>query len=654
MKDSTRRFYPATSVSQGKYWAVPVFAVYLIISLAVFYRNIDDVFRNDYWLLNVVFIRSWENLSPASLANVAFFEMFGDIRFQPLAHLLMFFRYIIFGNEIVLYNLLNMAIHALTALYVCLLLYGLTENRRLSFLLGLVFVTLPSQFDMVIWTYHIYIILGTLLALISVFYARRYAENGSSAAVVCSYVCAGLSVLLYEPSILLPLLAPCVILAALKRSDSAISPKKLLVFVAVACAFYLLYYLAASYGLGHFKRKNLNAVAGLLKPEYLLLAFKAVFLNLAETSLLKNLGVMAVDVKSLVYVNLPNAIFKNPMNAFRIALGFFLIIQFRPRLRSAGNILIMLAAGLSYIFIISLGRVYSNDVEYVTSQPRYQYFLNAMLIVCAGLLLAPRFSTRWRGYGVIVTLFLIFSLNAQKTASAGALVADELAPLKAHYSRIKVFLKEHPSDRVFLDFIPRLNTFTMGDDIALDLLFGDKITKYTGKAGFIYDGAQFTRNLERGEPGVFLNDFTVHWSYSKSPAYVPLADIRVIGSGKAPPAVYLTKYGSYEVELKDALTGKIETYPLEATDSPASASVAVEKNGDALCLILNGKLADKKTLTSRHSGFRGDGLAFLGDYYSGLGSAFWFSGLKLKLDKAEFGCKDMSVGETVKAVKGIN
>ena len=120
---------------------------------------------------------SIDGFSLKTLKDISFFEMFGHIRFQPLGHLLIFVRYLAFGNNILLYHILNIALHVSAAFLVFLVLKAFLKDTRFPFIFGLLFITLPSQFDTVAWTYHIYIILGTMLALSTIFLVYRYVET---------------------------------------------------------------------------------------------------------------------------------------------------------------------------------------------------------------------------------------------------------------------------------------------------------------------------------------------------------------------------------------------------------------------------------------------------------------------------------------------
>ncbi len=130
--------------------AISIMAVllfYSIVAAFLFSPIVDNILRSDYWFIRVLFGNT--NWSPEGIKNVATFELLGNPRSQPLAHLLLFARYTLLGYNIAPYHILNIGLHVANGFLVFLILSRLNTRFSLSAILGLLFIVLTSQFDTV-------------------------------------------------------------------------------------------------------------------------------------------------------------------------------------------------------------------------------------------------------------------------------------------------------------------------------------------------------------------------------------------------------------------------------------------------------------------------------------------------------------------------
>lgn len=638
-------------------WAAlsAVAALYALAATAVFYPTSGDVFRSDYWLIAFLFIDSWKDFSMEALKNISLFEMFGNIRFQPFAHLLMFIRHLAFGNEVFLYHLLNIALHISVSFSVFLVLRKLTGDIRFSFIFGLLFIVLPSQFDTVVWTYHIYIVMGALFVLLAFLLSLKSAETGKLKHLWLGVTLAIFSAFLYEPAIFAPFSLFFVFLAGCQPGGEPPSWKKLLYAAGMIASAYLLYIGVTAYGLTLTKEKQNMSLSSLLTQQNIAASMKAVFVNLWESTILKNLSVSKTEVKELVYVSLPDRVFSSPSSALKLAAGLFLWSMCRVTKKHVFIITILLSVAFTYLFIISLGRMFTNDISYIMSQPRYQYFFNAIIITVAGLLLWPKYTGQGLRPAIIISLIAIFFLDAQTVMDSNNKVAMAMSPVDTYYYSIKDFIKNHPSSRIFLSSKPVQSQLNLGVDTSLEVLFDKNITYSLNAADYIYDGKAFTKNPrhQKGGGNPYLGDFTVSLDYHHHPSFVPRKNVEIIGSGKIYPRVSLTRFNSIEVEMINETTGQRDFYTLEYPYSDSfDTSLAIEKDGDELCVIHNNKLLDKVKLNSVYKNWDGDGIGLLGRYYRGLGEPVWVTGLSVQMDGAFFNCRNHQKGEVLKRLPG--
>ncbi|MBI5642582.1 MAG: hypothetical protein HY954_03800 [Deltaproteobacteria bacterium] len=623
-----------------------VFFVYAAAAAVVFYPTANNIFRGDDWLILMLF-NSIEEFSLQALKDISFFEMFGHIRFQPLAHLLIFLRYLAFGNHIILYHALNIALHVIAGFLIFLVLKAFLKDVQFSFIFGLLFITLPSQFDTVVWTYHIYIILGTMLVLFTIFLIHKYVETGKLIFILLSILFALVSVLLYEPAFLAPA-AILFIVAGLYLTKKGPLPKRNLAIIAALIFATYVFYLgitAWGYTVTHSRHKM---TLGIMATWSMFVnTLQVMAMNIWESLFIKNIGVSPyVQIKDIVYVKLPEIVYSDTVAVVKILIALFVTSLSRVVKTHRYVFFTLIIVAVSYIFIISIGRLVTNDMAYVPSQSRYQYFPNAMLVIAAALLLWHKYQQKHLKTVITFILFAFFFWNSQNVLFANNQVAGAMEPLDVHYYRLKDFFASKPEARLFIDFTPDTKgNFVMGSDMALDFLFNKKVTKFLGNATHVYDGNDIKENsMYYGSGSNYLNDFTVKWFYIRDKSRDLKHDISIIGSDKVYPKISLSQENHVKIEFEDLSTGAIDTYRLKYPAPPENitrtwigAEIIVQKHGDELSLIFNGMPYDKQRLLSIYKNWDKDGIDLLGGYYKGAAESIYVNKLHIHADTIEPG-----------------
>jgi len=625
---------------------ISILLFYAIATTLVFYPTIRNIFRQDDWLIMFLFTQT-KTLTLQSLKDIALFEMFGHMRFQPLAHFLMFIRYLLFGNNIIFYHILNILLHAFTGFLIFLTLNRLLKDAGLAFVSGMLFLTLPSHFEIVAWTYHIYIIIGTQLALLAIYLLSKYVESDKILVLASAIFFAFISVLLYEPAIIV--LGVIIIILSgfyLDKADS-LPGKKILLAAGLIFLTGLAYLGVTVYGItiADYRMK----ADMLISLELILKSVMVTFTNVWAI-FIKNIGIKPfLEIKDIVYVNVPADLLGDIRAIVKLVLAVFIISSLRVgKASKAVFVVSCVIMALSYIFIISLGRAITNDLAYVPAQARYQYFPNALLTLSFGVLIYKKYMEKhWRKI-VIVALFGFFFWNSQNSMSANKQVAKAIAPFDFHYYRLKDFFDLQPDARVFLDFKPEMGEhFALGTDIAMDILLGEKSTKFVRRATHVYDGNKFREievsGLTRDTP--HLGDFNVSWDYYRLMSHGVYKEISIVGSKKIYPKISLTPDDKIKVELQNAITGEIETftllyppppkYRLLDKDKGMHAKMNVIKKGDSLILRFNDVDFDSLVLPSTYKDWNGDGVDLFGGYYKGSGDYIRIANLRICADTTD-------------------
>jgi hypothetical protein len=634
-----------------------ILSLYSITAIVAFHPTVDTIFRSDDWIILSLF-ESIEGLTLASAKNIALFEMFGDIRFQPLAHFALFARHQLFGNNIALYHLLNIALHVLTGVSVFMLLSSLTRDSKLSFIGGLIFITLPSQFDTIIWTYHIYIIASTLAVLLALYLTVEYTRTKSLGQLAGALLLSLTSMLFYEPAIAAPAALLLIISGMYITGEANITRRDLAITVSAVAVVYAFYIGVTLYGLSLTRETHFVSFSDITTLENIFNALRVTAINLWESTFIKNIGITpGISIKDLVYLIPPKGLYTSFASLIKIELGLFLLALSIPSKKRLHIIAALGALAVSYVFIIALGRMLTNPNGYVQFQPRYQYFPNAVLLTAAGMLLLKRFQNRALRPLINTILFAMLFWNLLNVVHANNLVAATTGPLDYHYLNIKDFLRSNPSSRLRLDLTPEDNwKFYLGSDIAFDILFKERLTKFKRKATHIYDGESFKVNPDYAKAGAGreLGDFTVEWLYHRRQGTVQARPIGITGPYGIYPKISIMAGELLRVDM--VASGGLEVhsfslaYPHLTHDGPGPLPVThmiVEKDDNVLCLAYNGVLVDKIELKTGYRQWNADGLGLYGDYFRGSGEPVLIMGIELSPDTAKRGCKDKLPGAII-------
>ena len=619
--------------------AVLVFLVFLVVTGFAFHKTATHIFRDDEW----IFMSLAEGLNGFSVENfkkISLFAMFGHIRFQPLANLLLYGRYALIGTDVFITHVLNFVLHASTGFMLFAVLLRLTKNLHLSFLAGLVFLVLPAQFDIVSWTYHTYVILGTLLMLCSLYFAILNSERQRSEYAIFSIILAILSVICYEPAALAPIAAVFVMVGAYYLRLERIPEKKYFVFPAVvALAAYLVDMFIAWYGVKLTSSTHTMSLSYLTMPKGMFLGLKALVINIWESNFLKNIGIdLSVTVSNNVFLTLARPVYSDPAFFMKIAVTVLLIICLRPTKKTLILSAAFLCLALSYIYIIALGRIVTNGMYYVVTQPRYQYFPDALLLLTATIFIWPSYEKKGKKFLITAVLVFMFITNMHNILYANSRIDDGLRPSNSRYQALNEFFHSNPSAKVFVKGTSADSLF-LGQEISMELMFKGRITKYINRATHIYDGAGFSPNplYGKGRRSGSVGDFSISFSYT--PAYfAPKNEVVFIGKDNSYPRIVLTRRNSIEVGLYKPSEGVVTFEFPVPYDQEQARSVTVEKSDDFLCVYFNGIPGGTVQLQPGYAQFEGDGLDLYGDYFRTYNENIYIRNMFIQINASETGC----------------
>ena len=447
--------------------AVAGFFVFLFISLALLFRSsFHNPPRSDYWSAFYAFHQvavSEESLAWMAIVN---HDPWQDGTYRPLAHLILYAEYLLFSPDFFWNHIVNFAGYCCSLLLLYLLARRFGNPRFLAAAFITVFAFLFNHFDIVSWTFQIFIIVGFCACLAGIILYLDFLRTGRALILVPAGLLFLLGLFCYEGFALWPL--ALVVLGNGRNlfnvrhrlSRPRYQPTALL--LASVYAFYLAGFV--------FTRSVQVGTGSLPRPSavQVLISLCAPFFNLVYNGLLVNI---------YPFLTLPLYISHNV--AMRGLLGgwglpllirlvlaiggvvFVLILFFLTSMRARkqrgilviSSFLVFLYA--SVLIPTVLGRIITNDLQYPLVQFRYQYVPNAILALLLMTSIARLGRPRIRGkFLICLVLMPILVANVFLVRSTLETIEDQLAPLRELISYIRMGIEKgviSPGARIYID-----------------------------------------------------------------------------------------------------------------------------------------------------------------------------------------------------------
>ena len=381
-------------------------------TLLSFYHNLNDLpalSRGMQWLHSM-------NWDPNEQTN-----------FRPLFGLYYYILYNIFGSAFVFVNLINFILYFLSA--VILYKFG-SYFIKSKFLLKLaiaIFILLFSHVDILLWSFHMHIIIGFSAFLMGFILYMEFLNRDRFFLIVLTTLFFLIGMLSYETFILWPF--AILFLSQINRLKNKVFLKEKLIrlnFIFLVCTYFL-------YTTVFYLTRLLNTYGNPPREIVDFLRFKS--LISAAFMVVFNLGYNIV-VNLMPFVSFPlkmteNIYYGGPI-VKAISNGYSEIVYF-----GGGFIGIFLFAMVVYLYkrkfflelttmtflifliitetyVVFLPRVVINLFEYSLTEFRYQYIPNAFIILLSFFIIERFFSylikKRW-----IVLILIILGLNIYST-----------------------------------------------------------------------------------------------------------------------------------------------------------------------------------------------------------------------------------------------
>jgi len=674
----------------GRLHPVWIFLFFFILTLIIYKSTLFDIPRSDHVLIFSILNR----LSfPADTVQIAFLELLGHPRFQPLAWLLQFFQVKAFGFNFLMHHLFTIGLHALNGVLLFRLVFVLSRKPLFSFLTACIFITLFTHLPIIAWPMFSYSLLSVSLSLLAVLSLLKFFSESKKVYLYLAYTAAFVQLFLYEINVIAPAI---VFLISVILGWSLINRRQLiLTSISLAVGSYLIYgglylWLMPIYaGLpnGVLSFANMYRALAAIPIEF----FNTIFCHnvFASSQILIDelLFFVPFTAKSFSSTTIGPLLIRLNFLAY-LALIFLVVTVRRPEKGHHMWFWLLISWAVSYTFIVFLGR----GVAYIISQGRHAYFPALLLLIAAALLYERYFPRQWslpeekghsfirrNGWVLIIGACVLFiGLNTFKTYSALGQYMEYRAYPNAIYYTAQNWLSDpaNKEDKLFIAIptYPPHEKLAWGTDIIPDIFMNSaQITKDLREATHILNWPK-----EQDSPGIMASnsasraalkdDFSLTFGIMPHPQidedYLEIfTSTEASNFDSAKKTWWLRLYFERETDLEFGLSG-IASVVLGYSQGDGisnteqsifySQKVPVKraqmnhfilvKENDEFGLIFNGELVEK-TINTAEEEFKDIKLSPGKLYRMGYRKPYYFAHTFLEFGKNRYSIEDKKVGD---------
>lgn len=404
--------------------------VLFIMLLTISFPSLSYPPLSDYWEMFYFFHHLSEKTGLIKWLHILNHDPWEHIRYQPLSRIFLYTFHLTFGSNFIFFNIFNFLFYFFNVLILYKFALNFSKNLTIPILFVGLFTFLFNHFDTVLWSFHIYILVGFCMFLLGFMSYIKYLKTGKTFFIFFMALFFISGMLCYESFFLWPL--GIVILSSIKslRTEGAI--KKGNIFrmcwkvLSVLYAFYFLFYLFTR-SINTYVRTSHTISDFIIYPSFIKTA-SLVFFN----ALYNNIAVNLFPLLSFPLQVAENIYMRGPIINYisiedtrflvifvvgvivTVLLALFFIYLYRKRyleeLKIIGFLLFLM---LSEPYITFYCRTALNNAFlYNCTEFRYQYIPNAFIILII-IFVIDRFLilSKTRKMIMYILLLAIFVLN---------------------------------------------------------------------------------------------------------------------------------------------------------------------------------------------------------------------------------------------------
>jgi hypothetical protein len=447
--------------------AVLIFFVVLFFFLFLLYKSsFSNPPRSDYWAALYVFHQVDSSSGPPTWVAIANHDPWQDGTYRPLSHLFLYLEHQLFGVAFIWNHILHFATYCLSLGFIYLLARQFSLNKFLTAAFLAVYAFLFSHFDIVTWTFQIFITIGFNSCLLAFILYIKYLKTGKKGLLVAVGSLFLFGLFSYEGYALWPL--SVLILSSGRRFFGRPGSSGVKIFHSELIMLGVVYSLYV--GIFFLSRSAVINPGSLPNPtvDQILISISAPFFNLFYTGILINLvPFLSTPVGIAHNMVMGGLLLKwdlSTLTSIVIWIGCAVLIVlgagawFLYRRENKGTSIILIFLLFLYwanFLIISMGRMTTNKIYFPFTQFRYQYVPNALIILFMLTVISRLLKPGRTGRGIICALLIpILIFNIFLVYKHVGIIRRQLAPLRILLANLRDGIERgviNEKERVYLD-----------------------------------------------------------------------------------------------------------------------------------------------------------------------------------------------------------
>lgn len=376
------------------------FSLIIVYFPALFYPPVSD-----YWEIFHFFHSIDQRSGPVKLLHILNRDPCEQMRYQPLSVVFYYILHLIFGSNFIFFNLFNFLFYFLSLICLYKFVLCFWDNKKSALLSAGFFAFLFSHFDIVLWSCHIYIIVGFGMFLLGFIKYIEFLETGKLRLLFLVVLCFLSGMWCYESFVLWPF---AIVILLWRRELNTKEKRKekrevrlswLLLSVIYVC-YFLFYWFTRSintYPISNYDLSDFLKIKSFISSGFLVL-FNSLYNNII-VNIFPFIS-FPLEVRENIYMagSILNCIEKGKdltvyLGGFfwgGVLILFFCYLYKNKRFRELRILGFLVYLMLTELYIKFFCRVSTDNLGYPLTEFRYQYIPNAFIILI-GLFVVDNF-----------------------------------------------------------------------------------------------------------------------------------------------------------------------------------------------------------------------------------------------------------------------
>lgn len=449
-----------------------IFSLILLgLLLIVAFPSLYNPPISDYWPTMFYPFHSFEALPGPTWIHVLNIDPCEQMRYQPLSRIFYYILHSIFGSNYFMYNFFNLIFYYISMLLLYKFSLRFSENRPLCSFTVVLTTFLFSHFDLVLWSCHMYILIGLITFLLGFICYIDFLKTRNNKFLLFAALLFLAGMWCYEAFVLWPF--AILILSSIKNLKKEIKNRQPGSFVSNFILLGTVYstYIATfiyTRSIGTYETPIYKYSALLKISNFLLGGLTVLFNTFYNTIILNTFPPLAfpLQIKENLYLKGPLIKYFQTHNnseaifyvgaAFGLALLTCIFILFKKKYREELKVIFLfLFLMLTTPFITFSLRMVDNAYLYCITEFRYQFIPNIFLILLITYIISKVLKLSDKALKTLYKFSIpIIILNIICILIVAGIYRRQLAPLRIMFASISAGIKSgliNEDHKVYID-----------------------------------------------------------------------------------------------------------------------------------------------------------------------------------------------------------